>query len=299
MEEEILQKYIQAGKIAKEAVKESKKIIKPGITLLEIADKIEALIREMGGQPAFPLNLSLNDLAAHYTPTAKDQTIFTDKDILKVDCGVHINGYIADTAYTVSFNPDHTGLIKASEEALDAALDLVRPGAHIRKISAAIEDVIKSHELNPIENLTGHGLEKYIQHTEPAIPNIRIEGNAKLEEDQVIAIEPFATSGRGLIKESSAQIMIFVLENVRPVRSQAARNVLNYIVENFATLPFAQRWIENGLKLSEFQTRLALKELRDNGIIGEYPALKEISSGLVSQHEHTIIVKDDPIITTR
>src|SRR3989338_3795004 len=162
MEKEAMDKFIKAGKIASEVRESSKDLIKDGMMLADIAEKLEQMIIDKGGVPAFPLNLSINSQAAHYTPSKNDNTIFRSKDVLKVDLGVHVDGYVADTAYTLSFDPEKSKLIQASKEALKAAIDLCKPGEKISNISEVIEDTIKQYGYKPINNLSGHGVDRYI-----------------------------------------------------------------------------------------------------------------------------------------
>lgn len=298
----ILEKYIKAGKIAAEVREESAKIAKVSMPLLELAEKVESLVKEKGAEPAFPVNLSLNSFAAHYTPQHNDETKIKDGDVLKIDVGAHVDGYIADTAVTVDFGANKE-LLDAAKAALDAAVGLVKPGALINDISHAIEEVIKSFGLKPIENLTGHGLDRYIEHKEPTIPNVALRNNQTLEEDQVIAIEPFATSGIGHVKDFP-EVMIFSFAADKPVRSVDAKKIAAY-VSRFNGLPFAERWLftkeaaEAGVPDSLFKIRLALRELVQRGVFYSYPVLREAKNSLVSQAEHTIIVRDEPIIITK
>jgi len=298
MEQEILQKYIQAGKIAASIRESAKGWAKPGITLLELADKIESAIARSGAQLAFPVNLSLNEFAAHYTPSLDDKTAIKKGDLLKIDIGVHIDGWIADTAITLNFNPQYDFLTKAVEEALASAIAVCKPGATVSDISAAIEDAIRSNGAQPISNLTGHGLEQYDIHSEPPIPNIRVISSHKLEADQVIAIEPFATTPEGIghVKDSE-HMLIFRLAEPKPVRNQDARKILAW-AERTEGLPFAQRWVERDLKLSGFKLNLALKELLDRGAVEAFPALREARGQPVAQTEHTIVVGDSPLVIT-
>src|SRR3989344_6122517 len=277
MDDGTLQKYIEAGKITKKTREYGVSIAKPGTPLLELAEKIEAFIREQGGEPAWPVNLSLNECAAHYTPVHNDETLLDGKDILKIDCGVHVDGYIADTGVTVQWH--HDKLTKAAEAALDAALDLVRPGVKISDISTAIDEVIRGHGFVPVSNLTGHAL----------------------EEDQVIAIEPFASTGAGHVNDGS-DIQIFAFEADVPVRNPDAKKILLYAAHK--QLPFAERWLmkegqEFGVPNSLFKVRIALRELMARGAIHGYPPLVDAKKGLISQAEHTVIVRDDPIVITR
>ncbi|MCX6815424.1 MAG: M24 family metallopeptidase [Candidatus Aenigmarchaeota archaeon] len=169
MEKEIEDNYIKAGKIAVEGKEEARRIVKPGVKFLDIAEGLEQFIRQAGGQPAFPINISINDIAAHHTPTKNDMAVINDSDIVKIDLGVHIDGYVADTAVTINFNPDYDDLVKAAEAALQEAVKEVRPDALLSDISTTIENTIKGFGYKPIENLTGHGLAQYDLHTEPTV----------------------------------------------------------------------------------------------------------------------------------
>ncbi len=296
MDQQIMEKYIQAGKIASEVREASRPLVKIGARIIDIAEHIEKMIREKGGEPAFPVNISLNDIAAHYTPMKSDPAAIKDGDIVKIDIGVHVDGYVGDTACTICFNDELSELMKASEAALDEAIKLCKPGTHLHLLSSAIENTIKSFGFRPISNLTGHGLGQYDLHAEPQIPNISFHGDYELHEGQVIAIEPFATNGAGMIKESE-QVLIFRLLEPKPVRNMDARKIMKF-AEPLNGLPFSERWVQD-LGMSQFNARMALRELREREVIHDYPVLKEVAHGMISQAEHTVIVKDEPLVTTR
>lgn len=291
MEKEVLEKYMLAGRIAAQVREESKNFVVPGASLMDIAEKIESSIKEKGGLPAFPVNLSMNDEAAHYTPVPADGRKICKDDVVKVDIGVHVDGYIGDTAYTACFDDKYSKLVKAAEEALEKAVPLCVPGAAVDEISGVIEDTIKSFGYLPVANLTGHGLEQWEGHAEPTIHNTRVKYDYRLKEDEVIAIEPFATTGAGLIKDSEPSV-IFALLGKKPSRSPESRRIMNEMT-TFHGMPFAERWLG-----SSFATRLALRELRKSGALYEYPVLKEVKKGMVSQAEHTVIVGKEPVVTT-
>ena len=284
MDPEILEKYRKAGKILHEVRENAVPKVKKGAKLLDVANAIEAEIVEKGGKPAFPVNISVNDEAAHDSPGIDDEREFGD-DIVKVDIGVHIDGYIADTAVTVdlSGNPD---LVKASRTALEQAIKLVRPGVNTSEIGAVIEETIEGFGFKPVYNLTGHGLERYVQHSEPAIPNKRIGQGITLEAGQVIAIEPFATNGIGIVVEGPF-IEIFSLIRAKPVRMPHERELLKAI-QAYNGLPFARRWLKDIKYVDK-----SLASLMRQGIIHGYPVLVEHQHGLVSQAEHTMIITED------
>lgn len=280
--DEIIGKYRQAGKILSQVRAEAFNKVTPGTTLLSVAEFTENLIRDKGGEPAFPVNISRNDEAAHSTPSFNDAAVF-GKDMVKLDIGVHIDGYIADTAITVdlSGNPK---LVKAAESALDEAIKFIHAGVNTSDIGGVIEDTISSFGLKPISNLTGHGLAQYIQHAPPAIPNKRMPHGVTLEDGDIVAIEPFATNGAGKIHDAgSAEIYHLVAE--RPVRHPSARALLQEIGK-YKTLPFAKRWLGEHVDF-------AMIQLVKAGVVQPYPILKEIKGGLISQAEHTIIVTED------
>jgi len=288
--QEILEKYREAGRILKIVRDEAVKMITVGNSLLKVAEFVENRTIELGGRPAFPCNISRNEEAAHATPKAGDADVF-EKDMVKLDLGVHVDGYIADAAVTVdlSGNPD---ILKAAEEALAAAIDLARPGTTTGKLGAAIEDTIRGYGLNPIMNLTGHGLSQYEAHDEPPIPNKHVDGGIVLKEGDVFAIEPFATDGGGLIHDGS-WAEIYSLIRQKPVRLPAVRNVLKQ-VEEYRELPFAKRWLVSD------KLEFVLIQLERAGILHSYPVLVESAGGLVAQAEHTIIVTHDSCeVTTK
>ena len=294
MDEKTIEKYIKAGKIAKTAIDTAKKITQPGTTYLEAAEAIESEIKKQGGSIAFPVNISINNIAAHDTAFPQDTREFREDDIIKIDIGVHIDGYIADTATTLSFNDKKSEMIKASENALKNALKIVRPGTKIRDIGAVIEETITGYGYKPISNLSGHYLGQYMIHTGTSIPNIKTDTKVELKEGDAIAIEPFATDGAGAIKDGGRATIYRFVQN-KPVRLPASRKIQSFAEKNYNTLPFALRWIKDpkGIMLSS-----AIKELVSRGALHEYPILKEIRDGTVTQAEHTVLVFDKPIVTT-
>jgi len=296
VEKEILEKYKQAGKVNQEVKEFARKELKPGVKVLDLAEKIEKLIKEKGAEIAFPVNISLNDIAAHYTPDIDDTLTLKEGDLVKVDIGTHIDGYIGDSAFSVRLGEKSDVLIKAAEDALEQFIKEVRPGKTVDELSLLIEEVVTSHGVSPIRNLAGHSLENYRQHGGLSIPNSHVAIKQELKEDQAIGMEVFTTSGEGLVKESSP-VLIYMFIQPKPVRLRESRKILQLVSDKFLTLPFARRWLKN--VGSPIRLQLALKELVDREVLREYPPLREKSHSLVAQAEETIIVQDKPIITTR
>ncbi|AJF60252.1 MAG: type II methionyl aminopeptidase [Candidatus Diapherotrites archaeon] len=291
MDSEEYKKYVKAGKILQQAKKEAKKLARPGKKMLELAESIEAFIEENSGKPAFPVNLSANNCAAHFTPSENDERTVKENDVLKIDVGVHVDGFIADSAVTIDFSGEHGKMVEAAEQALENALSVVKVGATVGKIGEEIERTIKKAGFNPVQNLTGHGLEEYIAHAAPPIPNISRHDDRKLEDGKAYAIEPFATNGRGFVRES-VQAEIFGLDKAIPVRNTNARKILEFVQKEYRELPFAERWVSEKLKLSEFARKVALRELLQKKAIHAYPMLNEEEGRIVTQAETTIFLKD-------
>jgi methionyl aminopeptidase len=242
----------------------------------------------LDAKPAFPCNLSLNNVAAHYTPDKVSSLIFNEDDLLKVDFGVHVNGYISDLAFSLNPSGKHKELIKASESALAEAVKLSTPGRDVSEIGAVIEDTIQSFGFKPIGNLSGHLLEQFNLHAGLTIPNIPAKEGV-LKEGMVIAIEPFATDGAGWVVDSP-EAFIFRFYKDKPVRSPDARKMLEQVKKEFSSLPFATRWID----LPQSRLNLALSQLLRVNALYRYPVLKEKSGGIISQAECTVIVGDKP-----
>lgn len=289
MNEEVFDCYIQAGKGASEILRKGSALIRPGVSLAEVGTRVEEMVHEAGLSVAFPVNISLNEAAAHDTPSAGDERVFVPGDLVKLDLGVHLEGYIADTAMTVDLG-DHGLLVEASVAARDAAIRLVRPGVTIGELGTAVAQEIGSRGFRPVANLTGHGLDQYCLHMGPNVPNVGGIGGAVLTEGMVIAIEPFATTGSGFVSDQK-RVEIFNQRVWRPVRMPAARRILSEIEERKG-LPFARRHLKTP------KPDLALMRLVREGILHAYPVLADVPGSHVSQSEHTMIVTSDGCVIT-
>ena len=289
------QKILQAGKIATEVKEWIKPQIKKGTPLIEIAEKIEDKIFELGGEPAFPTNLSINEIAAHYTPSHDDETIA--QGLLKVDFGAHVDGWISDTAFSIDLenSEENKKLIEASEEALKSAIQTAKEGVKISEIGKAIQDTINEKGFSPIINLSGHEIDEYDLHAGLSIPNID-DGRAEILEEGLYAIEPFATNGNGKVKDGRPS-GIYMIIDPKNIRSPIAREVLEFCADNYGNLPFCSRWVVKELGTKAL---FGLKQLEQNGNLHHFEQLVEVSGAKVSQAEHTIFVeKEKTTITTQ
>lgn len=293
MDPEIIEKYKKAGKIAKEALAYGKELIRKGNKVIDVCNKVEEKIVELGAKPAFPAQISMNDVAAHYCPEDDDETVFFDQ-LVSLDVGVHVDGCIGDNACSVDLSGNNSELVKASEEGLKAAIEKVKVGVKLSEIGKAIEDAITAYGFKPVRNLSGHGLDAYNIHCSPTIPNFDTKENSVLEKG-VIAIEPFATNGVGLIHEKG-EPSVFSLIGKKSVRIGFVRNIQKEI-ESLNGLPFTTRWLTK--KFSSAQVKYALNQFKQLGILKEYPPLVERQNGLVSQAEHSLLVGDEIVVLTR
>ncbi|MEK6895482.1 MAG: type II methionyl aminopeptidase [Nanoarchaeota archaeon] len=290
-----IEKILKAGKITKEVRDHARKTIKHDMILIEIAEKIEDKIIELGGKPAFPTNLSINEIAAHNTPSYKDKT--KARGLLKVDFGVHIDGWTSDNAFTLDLenSEENKKLITASEKALESAINLIKQNKEktiMSEIGRTIQEEIESHKgLTPIANLSGHSIEAYDLHAGKTIPNVTNSSNSQIGEG-IFAIEPFSTTGNGRVKDGRPS-GIYQVVNQKNTRSQLGREILSFIVDEYGTLPFCTRWL-----IKKFGTRclIALKQLEQENILHQYAQLVEVSSAKVAQTEHTILIHDGKVI---
>lgn len=304
----MIDSYLKAGKILSKIRKEASKMIKEGTLVLDLVEFVENETIKQGAGISFPCNVSINEVAAHYTSPSNDETMIYAGDLVKLDLGTEIDGYIADSAITVMapgknlderFSQDEINLrqdiIEASAAGLDAAINTVRAGVSVGEIGAAVEEAINEYKLNPIANLTGHSLEQYNLHAGISVPNIDNHDETILEEGQAVAIEPFATDGIGFVNDAPGTYIYSFLAN-KPFRLKHTKNVLTHIKHNYQYLPFSGRWLTEEFK--ENRLNASLKQLSEAMAIYPYHPLKEKTGCLVSQKEHTVIVEKEGCTVT-
>ena len=287
MDEETKQNYIKAGRISADALEYGKSLIKKGNSLLETTELIEKKIFELGGKPAFPVQISCNEIAAHFCVDDDTKDVF-EEQVVSLDLGVHVDGAIGDTAYTIDLSGKYSDLVKAAQKALEEAMKIVNVGTELREIGKTIYDTIAGYGYNPVRNLSGHGLDLYNIHTDPSIPNFDTGDKRKLTKGMAFAIEPFATTGSGVVHESGLA-SVFMLEKRKPVRSPITREALMEI-GSYEGLPFAKHWLT---KKFGAKANFALRELKQLGMIHEFPPLVEVSKGIVAQAEHSVLIDDE------
>jgi len=294
MDDTTYENYKNAGEIAAGARNYGAKLIKTGVSFLDVANKVESKILNSGAGIAFPTNISINEIAAHYSPRIDDNLCFKKGDVVKLDVGSHINGYIADTAVTLEVGTNnYEEMIQASSDALENAINNMKANVNLSEIGRIIEEKILSYGFKPIDNLTGHSLKQYDLHSGLSVPNVANSYQKnKPQVGDVIAIEPFATNGAGHVMSGGGSNIYLCNRSFRSrvIRDNRSRIIFEKMINRFKTLPFAQRWCNNFLS---GRVDPVLKRLTFLGLLKHYPQLIDAKGGIVTQKEHTVIIKED------
>ncbi|MBK5112019.1 MAG: type II methionyl aminopeptidase [Candidatus Heimdallarchaeota archaeon] len=293
--DEEFEKYREAGRIVVEVMRKAKKLVSKGRKLLTICEVLEQEIIRLGAKPAFPVNVSVNQIAAHYTSPIDDELKIPERAIIKIDLGAHVDGYISDHAKTflVGGTKTYQKLKKTAELALQNAVDFIKPGVRPNDIGEVIEKTIRNEGLIPITDLTGHVIERWKLHTGTSIPNYKptldIFGS-KLKLGQVLAIEPFVTTSEGSEKIYDESYSFIFSQIGKKAKSDDGKVLLKEI-EQYNRLPFALRWLKD--LYAETRIFEAIKELISYKTLNRYPMLVSKSQTPVAQAEHTVIITED------
>ena len=292
-----MDEYIRAGKIAGEVRENTRKKDWIGKTVFEICEHVEDEIRKRGAKCAFPVNTSMNEVAAHYTAEPNDELTRKDDDLVKIDLGAQINGYIADTAVTVCYNPEYDNLVDAAQQSLDNAMSMIKIGVKSSDVGRTIEKTIKQMGFLPIANLSGHSLDQYTIHAGKSVPNIWSIGSFTFDGNQAFACEPFVTTGEGLGFVHEGKVKnIFALSSRKKTKDKEADKMLDFIWQNFNLLPFALRWLTK--EWDEKEARTLLDILVKKKAVHAYPVLVEGNGKRVTQAEHTFIPNENGVTIT-
>jgi methionyl aminopeptidase len=293
MDDSTYENYKNAGKIAAEAREYGITLLKPGARVFDVATLIEKKITQNGAGLAFPVNIALNTLAAHYTPWHNDPLLLKKGDVVKLDVGAHIDGFIADTAVTVEIETHlHDAMIHASDEALRRVIEAFTTHLPLSEAGKTIQTTITSLGFKPIENLMGHGLGRYELHSGISIPNVgNLGGKTTLPDESVVAIEPFATNGAGHVISGQGSNIFLCKDSIKAkfIRDNKTKVLFDKIQTRFKSLPFAQRWCHELFPNDD----VTMKKLSLLGVIKHYPQLLEAKGGIVTQKEHTVIVREE------
>ena len=283
-----LEDYLKAGKIAGEVRENVRKKNWIGSTLAEICEYVESEIIKRGAKCAFPVNTSVNEVAAHYTAEPNDPKTVSDTDLVKIDLGAQINGYIADTAVTVNYDTQYDSLVQAAENALQSAMSMIKVGVKSKDVGRKIQNTIMDMGFKPIANLSGHSLDQYTIHAGKTVPNMWTIGSFSFSENEAFACEPFVTTKNALGFVRNGKIKnIYALVSRKKTKDDEADKLQEYIWNNFNMLPFALRWIVK--EWEEKEARKMLDFLIKKKVVKAYAILVEANGKTVAQAEHTFI----------
>ncbi|GAA5843745.1 hypothetical protein JCM5353_008314 [Sporobolomyces roseus] len=288
----------------------ARKNIKPGMTMTEIVEMIEngtrALVEENGMKSGigFPTGVNRNHCAAHFSPNAGDKTVLLYEDTLKVDFGVHVNGRIVDSAFTLNWEPTYDNLLLACKDATETGVREAGIDVRMGDIGAAIQEAMESYEVEvngktlpvkSIRNLTGHSIEPYKIHAGKSVPIIKMaeddeEYDVKMEEGEYFAIETFGTTGSGRVHDEGvcSHYARMPTDQKVPLRSASGKRLLGVIDRNFGTLPWCRRYLD---RIGESGYLIGLKELVETGLVQDYPPLCDVEGSQTAQSEHTILLR--------
>lgn len=283
-----LEMWRVAGKASAEVLEFGKSLIVEGASVLDICKKVDDKIISMGFKPAWPSQLSVNDVAAHFCPEV-DSDFKLGKDVAKLDVGVCVDGFIGDNAVTVDLSGEHSDLLKCCSAALDSAIKIVKPGLKVWEIGAVVDDAISSAGFKSVKNLSGHGVDVFNFHSEPSIPNFNNNDVSELYLDDVIAIEPFASSGEGFVR-SRGEGTVFTCSGSIVFRDDVSRKIMKFI-ESFDGLVFCKRWLYD--VFPKFKVDFVLKGLLGADKLEVHPPLADVKGSFVSQFEKTLIVTEN------
>ena len=287
-----LDSFKRSGNIVAQLRKLVPSVARLGVPAIKICEELEQMMRYRGGKPAFPVNVGINEVAAHYTSPPGDSLTIPPASLAKIDFGVQIDGYATDTSVTVCFEPKLEPLLQAADEALVNAIRAFRPGVRLSEIGKLVQSTIQKFGLRPIANLTGHKIEQFNLHAGKSVPSVPGLNRSRIEEGEVYAIEPFVTLSKAagvVVNGSSAYIYRYV--KPKGATAEDSKQVLDYVHSNFATLPFASRWLSPAFDRET--AKRALYELIMHKCVSAYPVLVEQTGNPVAQSEHTVLVNRD------
>jgi methionyl aminopeptidase len=286
-----LEKFVESGKILAQMREYVRSMQVRERKIVDICEEVEGKIRQLGAGPAFPCNVGVNDVAAHYTSPWNDVSVVPDGSIVKVDFGVELDGFATDTAIAKSLNPQYDSMIVAAETALSAAIAAIAPGRKLSEIGPIVEGSIERYGFQPIRNLTGHKIDRYNLHAGKSVPNVSGIESGRFEVGEVYAVEPFVTlkSAEGVVRDGDAAY-IYRFVKTKGAKSKDALKLIEYIRDTYKSLPFASRWLHNSWK--EGDVTQAFEELISRRCVAGYPVLVEASGQPIAQAEHTILVTE-------
>lgn len=296
--QDVFAQWLKAGQVAADALQVGRRLCVPGARLVDVVNAVEQHIRDQGLGQAFPCTLSIDAVAAHWTPTHDDPTVLQEGQLVKLDCGAELNGALSDNAMTleVGGTDRYKRLIECSEACVKEAIAIIGPNVDLGTVGAAVELTAKDFGFKPIQNLTGHSLETYVLHAGLTVPSVPMKVNRRPRIGDVLACEPFVTDGQAGRVENSGPGNIYHFQRSKPLRMPSTKRLLASIEKAHPKLPFAERWMTGALEPNKLGFNLL--QLQKEALVKHYPALSEASGGMVAQTEATVVITEDGCVVT-
>ena len=296
--QDVFAQWLKAGQVAADALRVGRKLCVPGAKLVDVVHGVEQHIRDQGLGQAFPCTLSIDSVAAHWTPTHDDPTVLKEGQLVKIDCGAELDGALSDNAMTIEVGGTdrYKRLIECSEACVKEAIAIIGPNVDLGTVGAAVELTAKDFGFKPIQNLTGHSLETYVLHAGLTVPSVPMKVQRRPRIGDVLACEPFVTDGQAGRVENSGPGNIYHFQRSKPLRMPSTKRLLASIEKTHPKLPFAERWMTGALEPNKLGFNLL--QLQKEALIKHYPALSEASGGMVAQTEATLVITEDGCVMT-
>lgn len=296
--QDVFAQWLKAGQVAADALQVGRRLCVPGARLVDVVNAVEQHIRDQGLGQAFPCTLSIDAVAAHWTPTHDDPTVLQEGQLVKLDCGAELNGALSDNAMTIEVGGTdrYKRLIECSEACVKEAIAIIGPNVDLGTVGAAVELTAKDFGFKPIQNLTGHSLETYVLHAGLTVPSVPMKVNRRPRIGDVLACEPFVTDGQAGRVENSGPGNIYHFQRSKPLRMPSTKRLLASIEKAHPKLPFAERWMTGALEPNKLGFNLL--QLQKEALVKHYPALSEASGGMVAQTEATVVITEDGCVVT-
>ncbi|KAL9242589.1 hypothetical protein vseg_016575 [Gypsophila vaccaria] len=305
---EVVTKYKTAAEILNKALNLVVSECKPKAKIVDLCEKGDAFIREQTGSMyknakkkiergvAFPTCISVNNVVCHYSPLASDESVIEEGDVVKVDMGCHIDGFIATAAHThVVQDGPVTGrkadVIAATNAAAEVALRLVRPGKKNKDVTEAIQKVAAAYDCKIVEGVLSHQLKQFVIDGNKVVlsvssPEMRVD-DAEFEENEVYAVDILASTGDGkprMLDEKQTTVYKRAVDKNYHLKMKTSRFIFSEINQKFPILPFTARALE------EKRARLGLVECVNHELLQPYPVLHEKPGDFVAHIKFTVLL---------
>mmetsp|Transcript_54845 Transcript_54845/g.63068 ORF Transcript_54845/g.63068 Transcript_54845/m.63068 type:complete len:387 (-) Transcript_54845:216-1376(-) len=305
----VIDKYQAAGKIANETLEKIIKKCVPGAGIVDICafgdEEIEKEVKKVYNKKklekgiAFPTCLSVNEICGHFSPLRSEPCALKEGDLVKIDLGVHIDGFISITAHTIVVSEKADAVVEgrkadvihAAYNALQVALRLLKPGQKNNDVTEHIAKVVESYKCNPVEGVLSHELKKHLIDGNNCIIN-KATFDQKVDDyefqvNEVYGLDIIASTGEGKPRETEVRCTVYkrAIEKAYSLKLKASRQFFSELNERYPTLAFSMRSFED-----ETVAKLAVNECVKHELLHAYPVLAEKEGELVAQFKYTVMI---------